>query len=220
MEWPDRSRWIAYLKFLALFDLLFFPIFLGGAWLQRASGRAIDLYFAAELKIPFVPWMIFPYLSLFPLFVLPLLHLGPEGMATLSRRSALSLATAAAVFVALPARVGFGPRPDAGPLQPLFDLLGAVDTTAPFTAVPSLHVAFAGLILLTCAEVAPRRLAALYGVWLAALAASTVLTHQHNLADVAGGFALAIGVRRIVPDRAAVTAGPDFASAASRPPGR
>jgi membrane-associated phospholipid phosphatase len=217
MNLPDRSRWIAYCKFLALFCLLFFPIFFGVGYLERASGRALDLYFAWENELPFVSWMIIPYLSLFPLFVLPVLHGTAEGIGVLSRQSTLALLIAGLVFIAAPARLGFAPRPDARSLQPLYDFIEAVDSTRPFTAVPSLHVAFATLILLSCAAVAPRPLAAFYYLWLALLATSTVLTHQHHLTDVATGFALALGVRAMIPHGAAPISEPNASPTAIRP---
>jgi membrane-associated phospholipid phosphatase len=218
MTWPDRSRCIAYLKFLALFCLFFFPVFFGAGYLQRASERPIDLYMAWETKMPFVPSMIFPYLSLFPLFALPLFHLSPQALGILSRQSTLALLIAGVVFVAAPARLGFAPRPTAGSLQPLYDFIDFVDSTRPFTAAPSLHVAFAALILLSCAAAAPRPLAAFYYVWLAVLSASTLLTHQHHLADVAGGLALALCVRAIFPG--ALSAAPSASEEAIRQPGR
>jgi hypothetical protein len=54
-------------------------------------------------------------------------------------------------------------RAHEGMLTPLFDLMTAVDT--PNNLVPSLHVTFAALILLGCAERASRPLAWIYRLW-------------------------------------------------------
>ena len=81
--------------------------------------------------------------------------------------------------------------------QPLFDLLTQVDT--PHNLVPSLHVAFAALILLGCAERGPKFWAWGYGAWLVLMSASTVLVHQHHLLDVISGLGLAFIMRRIFP---------------------
>ncbi len=78
-----------------------------------------------------------------------------------------------------------------------FDFLGSVDT--PHNLAPSLHVAFAALIVFSCAERTTPFLSLFYVLWLAALAASTVFVHQHHLIDVATGLVLAVSVRRLSP---------------------
>lgn len=88
-------------------------------------------------------------------------------------------------------------RAHEGMLTPLFDLMTAVDT--PNNLVPSLHVTFAALILLGCAERASRPLAWIYRLWLAVMSASTLFVHQHHLLDVATGLGLAAAVRRVFP---------------------
>jgi hypothetical protein len=65
--------------------------------------------------------------------------------------------------VLIPGRLGFSPALMTGMLTPLFDLMTAVDT--PNNLVPSLHVTFAALILLGCAERASRPLAWIYRLW-------------------------------------------------------
>jgi hypothetical protein len=80
-----------------------------------------------------------------------------------SAASALAVLIAGAVFVLIPGRLGFSPALMTGMLTPLFDLMTAVDT--PNNLVPSLHVTFAALILLGCAERASRPLAWIYRLW-------------------------------------------------------
>jgi membrane-associated phospholipid phosphatase len=99
--------------------------------------------------------------------------------------------------VLIPGRLGFSPALMTGMLTPLFDLMTAVDT--PHNLVPSLHVTFAALILLGCAERASRPLAWIYRLWLAVMSASTLFVHQHHLLDVATGLGLAAAVRRVFP---------------------
>lgn len=197
VTWPDAPRWRAYLGFMAVFYALFFPVYIGGGHIAAASGRALELYFGWERDIPLVPWMIWPYLSLYSVFVLPLLHMAPGRMSVLSWQSALSILIAGVLFVLLPCRVGFPPVPVTGMLAPLFDLMRAVDT--PHNLVPSLHVTFAALILLGCAEQSPHPLAWVYRCWLVVMCASTILVHQHHLIDVVSGLALAAAMRHLLP---------------------
>lgn len=196
-SWPDRVRWLAFLKFTATFYLFFFPIYFGAGYLAAQNRQSFGLYWAWEREIPLVPWMIWPYLSLFTLFQLPLLHLDPRQIATLSRQSALTIVIAGAIFLLLPTHSGFPPVAVEGLHQPLFGLLAMVDT--PHNLAPSLHVAFSALILLACAGRTSSRPALFYGFWLLLLSVSTVLVHQHHIVDVLGGLALALSVRRLFP---------------------
>jgi membrane-associated phospholipid phosphatase len=195
--WPSLDQWRAFLKFLVLFDVLFFPVYIGGNYIASHSVQATGLFLDWETRIPLVPWMILPYLSLYSVFLLPLFHLRPAEMTQLCRQSTMTLAVAGLFFVLLPTRLGFPPVPVAGMMQPLFETMRAVDV--PQNLVPSLHVAFCALILLPCAERAAAPLRWLYRGWLVTLSASTVLVHQHHLLDVATGLGLAVAVGRILP---------------------
>ena len=200
--WPNRERFLAFLRFLFWFYLAFFPVYFGAGAIAAHSGRAMTLFFAWEREIPLIPWMIWPYLSVFPLFLLPLFHLNPQEIARLSRQSTLTILIAGLIFVLLPMRRGFATFSVDGFYRPAFDLLGSVDT--PHNLAPSLHVAFGALILLVCAERTTPNWARLYFLLFAVLSASTVLVHQHHVVDIATGAALAIFVRRIAPIKASL----------------
>ena len=208
MTWPDRRRWHAYVRFTVLFNLFFFPIYVAGGHL--ASGRTVSLFLPWEPSLPLVPWMVWPYLSLYSTFLLPLFHMTPGQIAALSRQVFLSLLAAGATFVLLPTRLGFPRDPVAGPHGPLLDLIHAVDT--PHNLVPSLHVTFAALLLLGSARRAPPLLAWTYRLWLVVMSAATVLVHQHHLLDVAAGLGLAWAAGRLFPR----ISRPASAAAASR----
>ena len=200
--WPDRERWRAYLTFLLVFDALFFAVYIGAGRIAASSDRAVGLYFDRERDIPLVPWMIVPYLSLYTMFLLPLPHLTPAEMRRLTQQSVLMLLIAGFSFLLIPAHLGFAPEPVTGTLRPIFDVMIAIDT--PFNLVPSLHVAFAALLIIACGERASRPVAWLYGVWLAIASASTIFVHQHHLVDVVAGLGLAVLARRaITPSRCA-----------------
>lgn len=194
-SWPDRTRWRAYIKYVVLFDVLFFPIYFGAGAIAAQASQTHGLYAAWELGIPLVPWMIWPYISLLLLFNLPLFHLDAGQLEKLSRQSTTVLLIAGASFVLLPTHLGFPPTAHVGFYETVFGWLGRVDT--PHNAAPSLHVAVSALILLACASTASRPLALVYRLWLLLISASTVLVHQHHLLDVASGMALAVLVRSI-----------------------
>jgi membrane-associated phospholipid phosphatase len=63
---------------------------------------------------------------------------------------------------------------------------------APHNLVPSLHISYSALILAALrTPSAPGWVHALLLGWLGLIAVAVVLVHQHHLADVAGGFAVA-----------------------------
>ncbi len=195
----DGKRVKAYARFLVCFCLLFFPVYGGaGYWAAHHAPRLYALYLPWERAIPLVPWMIWPYLSLYVLFVLPLLVLTPEQLKVLSRQSTVCLLLAGAAFVLVPGRNGYAPEALAGFYGHMYQVLHVVD--APSNLVPSLHVVFSALILWACAEQAHcRRATPIFAIWLLVLCASTLLTHQHHLLDVVSGLLLAWGVRRAWP---------------------
>lgn len=195
---PGPEEWRAYLRFLFWFCALFFPIYFGAGYLTDGSGRATAMYLPAEIAIPLVPSMIIVYLSLYSVFVLPLLHMSAADINTLSRQSTLALLIAGIGFVAIPGQLGFSPHIVEGWAKPAFDILLAINP--PHNLVPSLHVTFAAMIFLAVIPHAPKPLAWLYGIWLALLSLSTLLAHQHHLIDVATGFMLAAFARAVFPN--------------------
>lgn len=196
-SWPDAARRRAFTRFMLRFYVVFFPVYFGAGHLAAASGRSNGLYFDWESQIPLLACMIWPYLSLFPLFLLPLLYMSPGSIARLSVQSTFALLAAGAAFLAFPARLGFVSAPVAGVHAPLFALISRIDT--PHNLAPSLHVTFGALLLLGCAQAAPRIAAAACYAWLAVMSASTLLVHQHHVIDVLSGLALALGARWAAP---------------------
>jgi membrane-associated phospholipid phosphatase len=197
---PDAARWRAYLLFLGLFLPYFLLIYLGVGALVVWLGRSISLYAAWETQIPLVPFMVWVYLSLYTIFALPLLHMTPNQMAQLSRQSTVTLLVAGIGFLALPGQIGFPATSYTGIEGSILEFLDNLSATR-HNLVPSLHVAFSALILLGCRDLVSPALSRFYGLWLALMCASTLLTHQHHLLDVATGLALAIIVRRLLPLR-------------------
>jgi hypothetical protein len=160
---------------MALFYLFFFPFYFGAGHIAANTRDTFGLYWSWERDIPLIPWMIWPYLTLFSLFLLPLFHMGAGQISMLSRQSTATLVIAGAVFLLAPTHLGFAPVVVEDLHQPLFGLLAKVDT--PHNLVPSLHVAFSALILLGCAGRSSPSLARAYLLWLVIMSVSTVLVH-------------------------------------------
>jgi membrane-associated phospholipid phosphatase len=190
---PPWQRLVAGILGAAVVSLAFFPIYLGGTVSTGLLDRRLHLYSTWELELPFWPPMIFPYLSMFVLFLTPPLQLDESELAELVRRLVLASLVGGAVFLCLPTEVGFVERTDAGFWQPIYNGIYAIDGRA--NAVPSFHVIYTTSILLAFIDVATPRLRIAYMLWLFVVCLSTVLTHQHHVLDVAGGLAIALTVR-------------------------
>jgi membrane-associated phospholipid phosphatase len=70
-----------------------------------------------------------------------------------------------------------------------------------YNCVPSLHVALALTCAFAYASVGGRRWRIFVWCWVAAIVASTLLAHQHHLADLAAGALLSVLAVRYVPPR-------------------
>lgn len=208
LSWPDAARWRGYMSFLGVFFLFFIPVYFGGASFAAWSGRSASPAFDFEASMPFLPWTIIIYQSLFQLFVLPLFQLSRQQLAALTRQSVTVLLCAGDIFLIAPTHLAFQRESAPGLFAPVYEFFHNVDPV--YNCAPSLHVAFAALILLACAGQATPRLKYVYYFWLAILAVATLTTHQHHVIDVASGLLLATLVRWLVPLDA--SAGPTTAN--------
>lgn len=178
----------------------FFAVYPTTNWLASRRETHAALYFDAELVLPFIPEAIWLYLSMYILFALPPFFLAPAGLRRLGRELIVGTLISGAVFVALPAKLGFARMlPEDEPYRSLYAGLFQVDH--PFNLVPSLHVVYMTAITLAIARNTNAYWrAAAYG-WLGMVVVSTVLTHQHHLLDVAAGLLLALIATAIYRER-------------------
>jgi hypothetical protein len=193
LSWPSWQRLAVGIIGALIVSVAFFPIYVGGTVFAGMHDQRLHLYAGFEQAIPFWPFMILPYLSMFVLFLVPVLQLDCRELSQLVARLVIASLAGGAIFVCFPSEIGFADAGDAGIWQPLYDGIYAID--GHFNAVPSFHVIYTASILLIMIEVATPRLRIAYALWLALVCASTVLTHRHQLLDVASGLAIAFAVR-------------------------
>jgi hypothetical protein len=189
---PFSARLRDYLKWSAALALLFAATYWTTNWLAAQRAGPYRLYFDWELAIPFIPWMIYPYLTVNGILLLPLFVLDRAGIQRFARAFAAATVAGAACHLLLPAALGW-PRPSEVPGHPVFASLFKLDR--PHNLVPSLHVAYSTLAARAVWRApATAILKAATAVWLTLLIASVLLTHQHHLADVAAGLLLALAL--------------------------
>ena len=171
-------------------SVLFLIVYGGCNWITARRADVGTFYFDWERKVPFVPFFILPYMSIDLFFVVaPFLCRTDRELSVLAKRIAAAIVVAAICFLCFPLRFAFA-RPDLdGWLGALFDWFRGMD--APYNLLPSLHAAFT-LILCDIYFRHTRgftRVAIM--IWFVLIGLSPVLTYQHHLIDIIGGFVLA-----------------------------
>ena len=169
---------------------------------QQSGLRGVALPW--ESALPFLPWMVLPYMTSGLLFVLSFFLVRGRGqLSVLSRRVAFATLVACLVFAAFPLRFELSRPPvDAALPAWLFAQLSLFDR--PYNQLPSLHVAYCVIFwpaLRTAAHAGWQR-AALAG-WLSLVALSTVFSYQHHALDVLAGAALGLLALRLLRPPAA-----------------
>lgn len=160
-----------------------------------SSGPGQWLYTSWDAAIPFWPWTMTLYASLY--LLLPLAAVVVEGREFLL--SLLSLLVAAIVccviFMLAPADY---PRPDLAQVSSPFWrgwMEAAYAGDGASNTFPSIHVAAATLLAV---GLRGHRFRALWWTWCVAIALSTLTVKQHFIADVVAGVAVALAVRAAV----------------------
>jgi membrane-associated phospholipid phosphatase len=185
---PSTDALRTYLSYAFIVALLFVIGYGGANWLAAQRATHLKLFLDAELAIPLLPAMIWIYLSINILFVLPVFRLDTEELRLLGRRMIAATVAATLIFLAMPTTVGFARLNTANDDHAILQLLYALDH--PFNCVPSLHVAYSTLLLSALAKNGRWLLKATLAAWLALIMASTVVTHQHHLIDIASALLL------------------------------
>ena len=171
-------------------SLLFLLVYGACLWVTAQRDDVGVFHFAWERAIPFVPFMILPYMSIDLFFVAaPFLFRDARELKVFVARVASAIFLAGICFLVMPLRFAF-PRPHAeGWLGALFDWFRGID--APYNLFPSLHAALLLFLIDAYARHlrGPKRSAVMF--WFVLIGLSPLLTLQHHVIDILGGFALA-----------------------------
>lgn len=171
-------------------SLLFLLVYGGCIWVTSRRHDVGVFYFAWESAIPFVPFMILPYMSIDLFFVAAPFHISSErDLKVFVLRVASAIVAAGLCFLAFPLRFALPEGQADGWLGALFHWFRGMD--GPYNLFPSLHAA----LLVFLMDVYMRSLAGipriLVMIWFVLIGLSPILTHQHHVIDIIGGFVLA-----------------------------
>ena len=172
-------------------SVLFLVVYGGCNWITARSANVGTFYFEWERGIPFVPFFILPYMSIDLFFIVaPFVCRTDRELSILAKRIAAAIILAGICFLLFPLRFAF-PRPHAdGWLGAIFDWFRGMD--APYNLLPSLHAALTLILLDIYLNQLRGFIRVAVMIWFVLIALSPVLTYQHHVIDIVGGFVLAL----------------------------
>ncbi len=174
----------------ALLSVLFLVMYGGCNWITGLRTDVGTWYFEWERHIPFVPLMVLPYMSIDLFFIAgPFLCRDKQELTTLRRRISFAIVAAAACFLLMPLRFTFERPESGGWLGAIFHMFRNLDQ--PYNQFPSLHITLRTILASLYARYTRGIANLAVHVWFSLIGFSTVLTYQHHLLDIAGGFVLA-----------------------------
>lgn len=195
---PARADVVLSLRWAAYLTLLFLPVYGLCNWITAQRTTRYRLWFDWELALPFVPEMVWVYLSLFACFFLPMFALRATALNALCRRLAFAVLVSAAGFLLLPAELGFARPAELAADAAAFQLVYLLDL--PHNLLPSLHVSWSALFIAALREASGPLLRRALGLWFIALCVSVLLVYQHHVLDVIGGLLVAWSAHAAVRD--------------------
>ncbi|HXR05004.1 MAG TPA: phosphatase PAP2/dual specificity phosphatase family protein [Verrucomicrobiae bacterium] len=186
----NRPSKLAAAASMGASSALFMVVYGGCNWITAHRSDVGTWYYSWERFIPFVPVMIIPYMSIDLFFVAgPFLCHSREELRALARRIAFAILAAGACFLLLPLKIAVACPQVNGWMGALFNFLHGFDQ--PYNLVPSLHITLRTILADLYARHTRGALRVASHVWFSLIGFSTLLTYQHHVADVIGGFILA-----------------------------
>ncbi len=174
----------------AALSLLFMVIYGGCSWITEHRSDVGTWYYSWESLIPFVPLMIIPYMSINLFFVGgPFLCQSQNELSVFTKRITLAILVAGVCFLLIPLRQSAArPQPHDW-TEPIFRFL--YDWDQPYNLFPSLHITFRTILAALYAKHTNGILRLACHIWFILIGFSTLLTYQHHIVDIIGGFVLA-----------------------------
>ncbi len=185
--------------FWAIFlSVLFFAVYSTCNWIASLRDDVGEFYFAWERHIPFVTWMVIPYMSIDLFFFFsPWVCRTRRELRTHAARMILAYSVAAVFFLRFPLKLVIERPPPEGLFGPIFQFLYSVDQ--PYNLAPSLHLAIRGVLWALYRRHTAGLLRWFLQAWFLLIALSTLFTWQHHVLDVVTGHLLALLCIYLIP---------------------
>jgi membrane-associated phospholipid phosphatase len=201
LAWPGRDVLNYFLRRGIAITILWVVVYGGADLITGWRHLRFRVHFDWELAIPFVPAAVLAYVSVNLLFLLaPFVLRDRQSLNAYAKALAAEILIAGLCFLILPSELAFDHSADAGGWSTLLTIARTI--ALHYNLVPSLHVAMAVSSVAAFATRGNEFVRGLLWAWALAIAASTLLTHQHHLIDVVAGWLLGIAAKRFIFDRA------------------
>ena len=195
LGWPGWKQ-LRFAAVVALLGGVWFCLVYGGADALTAHRETrVRVHFDAELGIPFIPEAVVVYMSIYLLFIMAPFIVRTRGeFLFLALALNIMIGVAGIGYLLIPAQLAFPAANPFGAVSSLFRFADRLNLT--YNLVPSLHVGLSSGCAMIFARHAGGIGKVLWLTWAAAIALSTLLTHQHHVVDVVTGWLLAWAVYR------------------------
>ena len=196
--WPFlRFAWLLS----ALNGLWFAFVYSGCDWITAHRSLRVPIHLPIELSIPLVPGFVLAYMSIYLLFVIgPFIVRERREFVALIFALALATLVGGMGFLLVPSQTAFGPPGGLGIWKSVFQFADRLNLD--YNMVPSLHVALSVCCVSAFARHASPPGRILLWTWAAAIALSTLLTHQHHVVDAVTGWGVGVAAYQVALTRA------------------
>jgi len=183
-------------------SLLFITVYGITGWVASLRADVGTWAFEWEQRIPLVPWLIVPYMSLDLFFVAaPFVCANESELRAFRRRMSMAILVSGMFFLAMPLRCTFPLSQPSGWTSAIFQALHDFDR--PYNLFPSLHISIWMILAATYHRRTGGGVRLVIHTWFVLIAVSTVLTHQHHVVDVLGGLILGLLCQYVIPEQRA-----------------
>jgi hypothetical protein len=189
------------LLWLALSYLLFIIIYNSSAWYALHFQKSDSFVFDFEKNIPFLEWMIIPYMTSGLLFTLAFFFCSSQkDLILLTKRINFTTILSGLFFFLFPLKFSFiKPQIDSDFLNPFFHFLITWDSN--YNQAPSLHIGYAVIFWFVInKEFKNSVLRVILQIWILLLCISTLTVFQHHLIDVITALLLSCVTFFIFPE--------------------
>lgn len=178
-----------YLPLSLLFTALFVAVYGGASRLSAYRDPPPAPHFAFEAAVPFVPETAWIYLSVpLALALTPLVLRTKRELVPFFFTLTAQLLVAGLCYLLYPVAPAWPPRVVEGPGAGVFHVADVLNLD--YNELPSLHLAFAATVALVFGRRFGPAGRLLLWIWVLAVAASTLMLHEHHALDVVTGTAL------------------------------
>lgn len=197
---PTSRPWGAAAGWMVFLGPFFFAVYGFCNWISARLSDVPSFFFAWETRIPFVPELMLPYMSIDAFFAASVFVCATRHeLDRHARRIVAAILVSAAGFLLFPLKFSFERPAVEGFNGWLLTILTGFDK--PYNQAPSLHISLLVVLWVIYARHARGWWQPALHAWFGLIAVSVVLVYQHHVIDVIAGFWAGVVCLYVFPDR-------------------